>query len=857
MREIVNNVMKCLFVAAILIAAYGVLYANMHGLASRLEPIVAVYIALGLLFALGLVLGSLISWLARRGQRDKQRAPVDVRESQSGNIFFALFGAIALVGVMGTVVTTVLKGPVSGMQRVTKYTVAENDMLAASVLVSRHSLSRENADCDGDGIIEPVAYAEGGEASPTGGGVIPPDVGVSALDPWGGAYGYCAWDHGERLKDEGCGGEEANRLRGGNTETGIAIAVISSGPDRVFQTTCEDWVDEAPDVNKPAGSDDIIRLMPYGSFLLPQASQARLEELPEEACTAQTIGMMRMSLGVVQICMDTGWTEVGTSAFSDSNFDPVTNAMLGQQYTSNSISFSGFLNQRDIEIVEGAAILVINGAPAGTSSTITAGDAIALRATAAPVPETTYTFALSVSGVRKSWTVRTRNFTPTQLSITPPSQSGTITTPGNPGYGSPISFIVRNIGEVETGPMLASQLSNATNFQFYSSGSHIGDGCSGRSLAYNGTCVIDVRPRASNDGAYNGTLTVRTGSVSAVANLSINATGWSCARPWGGTVAHGGSITAYQSASVSYGSNCASQTRSCSLGVLSGSYTHQTCTVQAASNCTSPWGATVNHNASVTAYQSSSVAYGGTCASQQRSCNNGSLSGSYTHQSCSVNAPSSCSRPWGGTVAHGASITAYQSASVPWGSSCASQSRACSNGSLSGSYIHQSCSVQSATYAYGTWVWGGCSASCGGGTQSATRSCIRQNDGASVACSHCGGACSTSQACNTHACPGYWVEVGLNFSTIPPACPAGTGNNVRCTPITHNIPTGSDQNVYTATSATCVVQTTVGGGTDTDGFVCNSHPKILCAYFNSIGLLPDHIYAADLRYAQQFVPDAV
>ena len=51
------------------------------------------------------------------------------------------------------------------------------------------------------------------------------------------------------------------------------------------------------------------------------------------------------------------------------------------------------------------------------------------------------------------------------------------------------------------------------------------------------------------------------------------------------------------------------------------------------SNCTFN-GQTVLHGASVTAYQTSSVAYGSTCTSQSRTCNNGSLSGSFAYGSC-------------------------------------------------------------------------------------------------------------------------------------------------------------------------------------------------------------------------------
>ncbi|OGG56667.1 hypothetical protein A3D71_03455 [Candidatus Kaiserbacteria bacterium RIFCSPHIGHO2_02_FULL_55_20] len=47
----------------------------------------------------------------------------------------------------------------------------------------------------------------------------------------------------------------------------------------------------------------------------------------------------------------------------------------------------------------------------------------------------------------------------------------------------------------------------------------------------------------------------------------------------------------------------------------------------------------------------------------------------------------------GSTVAHGASVTAYQTSSVPYGSSCVSENRTCNSGTLSGSYIYGSCSV--------------------------------------------------------------------------------------------------------------------------------------------------------------------
>ena len=54
-----------------------------------------------------------------------------------------------------------------------------------------------------------------------------------------------------------------------------------------------------------------------------------------------------------------------------------------------------------------------------------------------------------------------------------------------------------------------------------------------------------------------------------------------CSLPWGGTISSGSSVTAYQAASASCGTTCASvsETRTCSGGTLSGSYTSQSCAV--------------------------------------------------------------------------------------------------------------------------------------------------------------------------------------------------------------------------------------------------------------------------------------
>jgi len=61
---------------------------------------------------------------------------------------------------------------------------------------------------------------------------------------------------------------------------------------------------------------------------------------------------------------------------------------------------------------------------------------------------------------------------------------------------------------------------------------------------------------------------------------------------------------------------------------------------------------------------------------------------------CSAPAAAACASPWGGAfINSGSGVTAWQSATVPFGSSCQSETRSCSNGTLSGTFTNQTCSV--------------------------------------------------------------------------------------------------------------------------------------------------------------------
>lgn len=222
------------------------------------------------------------------------------------------------------------------------------------------------------------------------------------------------------------------------------------------------------------------------------------------------------------------------------------------------------------------------------------------------------------------------------------------------------------------------------------------------SVSYGQTCSSETQTALCTNGTlegYSGTFTFDACSVEAAA---------AC-----GAISHGasGTRTRYQASSVSYGSSCSSETQTAtcsngSFGSYSGTYTAESCSVQAPGNC----GAVLHgQNASRTKYQAASVASGNSCVQQTQTalCTNGTLgsySGTYTFDSCSVDDPAAC-----GATANGlyASRTRYSTSSVAYGSTCSSESQQalCTNGTLgsySGSYTYDSCTVNAPAACGGT-----------------------------------------------------------------------------------------------------------------------------------------------------------
>lgn len=99
----------------------------------------------------------------------------------------------------------------------------------------------------------------------------------------------------------------------------------------------------------------------------------------------------------------------------------------------------------------------------------------------------------------------------------------------------------------------------------------------------------------------------------------------------------------------------------------------------------------IQSGSTITAYQSSNVSFGSVCSSEQRECNSGTLSGSFEFAACKPDAAASCFFN-GINILHGNTVTAFLESSVPNGQTCTQEIRSCDNGTLNGSHTFQSCS---------------------------------------------------------------------------------------------------------------------------------------------------------------------
>ena len=159
----------------------------------------------------------------------------------------------------------------------------------------------------------------------------------------------------------------------------------------------------------------------------------------------------------------------------------------------------------------------------------------------------------------------------------------------------------------------------------------------------------------------------------------------------GQDVADGQMVESFLSSSVPYGSVCSAEQRTCADGTLSGTHSFATCDIGVPLACLFN-GQTIKHGDVVAAFSNSTVSFGKSCVPELRKCDNGSLSGQASFGSCEVGAPMACLFN-GQTIKHNASVVAFPSSSVAFDKTCVGETRVCSNGVLSGQNSFASCAT--------------------------------------------------------------------------------------------------------------------------------------------------------------------
>lgn len=172
------------------------------------------------------------------------------RKHEKGNVATVLFGSVAMVGVISAATMQMISGPIRTASMVNNKNLVESQLIIGAKVIA---LSVDDTDdLDADGTVEPPVYDNTAAPKPTGGGGVPAGVGAAKTDPWNTNYGYCVWDNGnDTIISPG-----EFRLAGENDPNALAIALISAGPNRQFETTCSAGPGAA--VTKAVNSDDYV-----------------------------------------------------------------------------------------------------------------------------------------------------------------------------------------------------------------------------------------------------------------------------------------------------------------------------------------------------------------------------------------------------------------------------------------------------------------------------------------------------------------------------------------------------------------------------------------------------------------------
>lgn len=464
--------------------------------------------------------------------------------SQRGNVFFALFGAVAFVGVLGAATMSFVKGPLKTSVTVSRLSVAETQMQVASQMAVLQASNLANeGDCDSDGFVEPVEFkvqtddalmAVNDAGSGGAGGNIPDTLGATKQDPWGRLYAYCVWNSGTNNTVGSVGGCNANgsasenRLSGSPHEYDVVMAIISAGPDRTFQTKCLTF-DEADNndngvlgdtadeemVFKPSGSDDIINAYTYA-----------------EAATVGGGGLWSIKSS------DPGTATIDKSIEFSGGLSMGTQAVVTTcgASTANIMRYNTFTDE--IQVCDGAGNW--NAAAGGATSAFDDDNSVACDGTTQGQVRYNTTTFLPEFCDGSGWRAFNISATTSPELILSPTSINTMNVDGTDNKdpalctggmicGNEYTFTVQNVGATDSDPV-AWSLDDDTYFVVSS------EDCTGEVLSQMESCAINIRPRTNGNNVFTTRLNVSVNNAP-FSIIQGEGAGFGCSP---GFAAHGG-----------------------------------------------------------------------------------------------------------------------------------------------------------------------------------------------------------------------------------------------------------------------------------------------------------------------------
>jgi type II secretory pathway pseudopilin PulG len=281
--------------------------------------------------------------------------------SNRGFLFAIMLAVLALMGVMGVVVSRTL-------------TSAKINEKAQLQQQNRQTLGNAIAglrngqfDVDGDEVVEPNSMdtsAVTGQTPPGGGGGYLPTK-IVANDAYGRRLGYCAYARGEFAVSFGCIGDNTSTntgwIRGSAAkipyDDSVAFVVMSAGADGLFQTPCP--IENTKAAAITGAGDDVVMALSYKQTTsidtesLPDAFSSLSGSASKKLCRMNDSGKLECDITYPQVSCaanQTMFSETvsGVTTFSCKNLTSATICSDGQRLrwdgttlTCTTVSTSG------------------------------------------------------------------------------------------------------------------------------------------------------------------------------------------------------------------------------------------------------------------------------------------------------------------------------------------------------------------------------------------------------------------------------------------------------------------------------------------------------------------------------------